>query len=107
MKNQNSLKKSRNTNYGFKTSLNTAVFTTSFVIVDKKPITYVTHEFEDGAWQFFSDDFFDDYEKVAKIVSLEEIIDLDPTIIDLAEMKEGQNASRNNPNEKWVIKMNK
>ena len=55
----------------------TAVFTTRFVIEDKKTITYVTHEIEDGAWQFFSDDRFDDFESVAKVVGLREIIKLD------------------------------
>ena len=31
---------------------NTAVFTTKFVIIDKKDISYVTHDKEDDAWQF-------------------------------------------------------
>jgi len=67
----------------------TAVFTTRFVIEDKKTITYVTHEIEDGAWQFFSDDRFDDFESVAKVVGLREIIKLDPSIMELIEMSEG------------------
>ena len=100
----NSIKKSRDNNYGFETSLNTAVFTTSFVINNKRLITYVSHDLEDGAWQFFSDDLFDDFEKVAKLVSLEEIIDLDPSIIDLSEMQEGYSASRETLNDRWVIK---
>ena len=66
----------------------TAVFTTRFVIEDKKTITYVTHEIEDGAWQFFSDDRFDDFESVAKVVGLREIIKLDPSIMELIEMSE-------------------
>jgi hypothetical protein len=103
----NSIKKTRENKYGFETSLNTAVFTTSFVINDKRPITYVSHNFEDGAWQFFSDDLFDDFEKVAKLVSLEEIIDLDTSIIDLSEMQEGYSASRMTLNDKWVMKKEK
>jgi hypothetical protein len=54
----------------FKEADNTAVFTTKFVVNDKKEITYVTHEKEDGAWQFFSNDNFDNFEDVAKVVDL-------------------------------------
>ena len=54
-----------------------AVFTTKFVLNDKKAITYVTHDIEDGAWQFFSDDSFENFEEVAKIVGLQEIFDMD------------------------------
>jgi len=49
----------------FEDSINTAVFTTTFVIKGRKDITYVTHEIENGAWQFFSSDTFDNYEDVA------------------------------------------
>ena len=40
----------------FKENLNTAVFTTKFVLKQKRTITYVTHDAEDGAWQFFNND---------------------------------------------------
>lgn len=78
----------------FNDSLDTAVFTTKFVVTDKKAITYVTHEFEDGAWQFFSDDDFDDYESVAMIVGLGEIIDLDKTILEIVDLPLGYKATR-------------
>lgn len=42
---------------------------------DHKIITYVTHEAEDGAWQFFSDDEFENYEDVAMIVGLGEVVE--------------------------------
>jgi len=82
----------------------TAVFTTRFVIEDKKTITYVTHEIEDGAWQFFSDDRFDDFESVAKVVGLREIIKLDPSIMELIEMSEGFIATRNSRHDNWVVR---
>ena len=96
--------KSKNTNNGFKTSLNTAVFTTKFVIDEKKVITTVSHYKEDGAWDFFSDDEFIEYEKIAKLVSLEEILDLDPSIKDLSDLKEGFTAYRKSLKDKWIIK---
>ena len=82
----------------------TAVFTTRFVIEDKKTITYVTHEIEDGAWQFFSDDRFDDFESVAKVVGLREIIKLDPSIMELIEMSEGFIETRNGRHDNWVVR---
>jgi hypothetical protein len=60
-----------------KETLNTAVFTTKFVLKEKRTITYVTHDVQDGAWQFFSNDSFNKFEEVVAIVSLEQIIKID------------------------------
>ncbi|MEI7492178.1 MAG: hypothetical protein WCK92_12320 [Bacteroidota bacterium] len=95
--------KLKRNNYGFKTSLNTAVFTTKFVLNENKVITKVSHYKEDGAWEFFSDDEFIEFEKVAKLVSLEEILDLDPSIKDLFNLKEGYQAIRMSLKDKWII----
>jgi hypothetical protein len=81
----------------------TAVFTTIFVLEDKKTITYVTHELEDEAWQFLSDDKFDDFEKVAKVVGLQEIIDIDPTLKNIIDMDEGYYATRKSKKDNWII----
>lgn len=91
----------------FKEAGNTAVFTTKFVTTDKKDITTVTHEKEDGAWQFFSSDRFDNFEDVAKIVGLEEIIRTDSTILELADMPEGYSAHRKFKGDKWIIEEQK
>ena len=87
-----------------KKSTDTAVFTTKFVLDDNKVITYVTHEIEDGSWQFFSDDEFENFEKVAKIVGLNEIMDKDPTLKELADMEPGHIATREHKGDKWTIK---
>jgi len=87
----------------FKEPLNTAVFTTKFVVEENKPITYVMHDSDDGAWQFFSDDKFDDFECVAKIVGLGEIIKMDDSVLELADMPEGYYAFRESVNDKWKI----
>ena len=86
---------------------NTAVFTTTFVVREQRPITYVTHEEDDGAWQFFSDDKFEDFEQVAMIVSLAEIVKMDPTLVELADMPVGHFAERNGKNGSWTIKVKK
>ena len=89
-------------NKRFKEADNTAVFTTKFVIIDKKDITTVTHEKEDGAWQFFSDDHFDNFEDVAKVVGLGEIIKIDSTLLELAGLPEGFAAHRKFKGDKWI-----
>ena len=87
-----------------KSLADTAVFTTKFVLEDNKEITYVTHELEDGAWLFFSDDKFEDFESVAKIVGLNEILDMDPTLKELENMEPGHIATRMYIGDKWKIK---
>ena len=87
----------------FKETYSTAVFTTKFVINDKKEITYVTHEKEDGAWQFFSNDNFDNFDDVAKVVALGEIIKIDTTILEIADLAEGFSAHRKFKGDRWIV----
>jgi hypothetical protein len=89
------------------TPLDTAVFTTKFVLDDNKIITYVTHDLEDGAWQFFSDDSFENFEEVAKIVGLQEIFDMDNTLLEIADLPLGFYATRKDKFDNWTIKEDK
>lgn len=98
--------KSENSLKTFSDSPNTAVFTTKFVIDEQNEITRVTHEIEDGAWQFFSDDKFDDFETIAKVVGLREIIDIDKSVLEIADLPLGYIATRKNKNDKWQIQKN-
>jgi len=82
---------------------NTAVFTTKFVTSDKKEITTVTHEKDDGAWQFFSSDHFTNFEDVAKVVGLGQVIKMDSTILELADLPLGYKAHRKFRGDKWII----
>ena len=50
-----------------------------------------------------SDDEFEDIESIAKIVGLGEIIQVDESILELADMPEGYYAYRESLNTKWVI----
>ena len=91
----------------FETPFDTAVFTTKFVLEDNKTITYVTHELEDGAWLFFSDDSFENFEEIAKIVGLQEIFDMDNSLLEIADLPLGFCATRNDKFDKWTIKEDK
>ena len=86
---------------------NTAVFTTKFVIADHKEITEVHHDEDDGAWQFLSDDKFDDLSKVAKLVGLGQITKIDSTLFEIADMPIGYVAHRKFKGDKWVIEKKK
>lgn len=85
----------------FKESYNTAVFTTRFVLEKKSPILVVFH-FSDGSWQFsgleknLCDNDF-------KVVSLKEIIELDSSLLEIANMPLGSEAKRLNPLSPWRI----
>lgn len=87
----------------FDDPLNTAVFTTKFVIKDKKEITYVTHDEDDGAWQFFSNDKWEKFEDVVMIVGLGTIISFDSTLLEIADLPYGYYATRESKNDKWII----
>ena len=85
----------------FKEGLNTAVFTTRFIIEDGEPITSVLH-YEDGSWQF-SGDQTDLTDSDYKVISLGQALNLDDTISELSDMSIGFAAFRNGKNDKWKI----
>ena len=86
---------------------NTAVFTTKYVLEDIHLITYVSHDIEDGAWQFFSEDEDVDIDIEARLVSLGEIVTLDPTLMELCDLPCGFFAYREDKSENWTIEKQK
>ncbi len=85
----------------FKEPLNTAVFTTRFIISGESVIVFIAHD-DDGSWQFQGTE-----NKVSesdmRLVSLGEIIEIDNSILQLADMPEGFEAMRNDKNSNWII----
>ena len=85
----------------FNEKLNTAVFTTMFVIEKGSPILFVFH-YDDGTWQLsgseqnLADDDF-------RVVSLGEIIEQDGSVIQLCDMPIGSEAMRVNRDSPWRI----
>jgi len=78
---------------------NVAVFTTRSVVKDGMAILYVTHDADDGSWQFHHDDHPDLAQ--AMLVSLESMVERDPTLAQIADLPEGWTATRKAPNENW------
>lgn len=86
----------------FKDLPDTAIFTTKFIIEDHKKITFIIHDIEDSSWQFHSYYYFKDIE-VARLITLEEIIQIDPSVLKIADMPEGFYATRNDQMSPWKI----
>jgi len=80
---------------------NCAVFTIRQVIEGESPIQVVYHDLEDGGWQFVSNVEYTMED--AKLVGLEEITKIDPTVLELAKIEPGYHAWRNNVGDKWTI----
>ena|SRR6266704_5141340 len=88
-------------NWPFLDPPNTAVFTSQSIVREQEWIYHVTHDEDDGAWQFHP------YggpasEADASVVSLEEILVLDPTIAELADLPLGWCAWRERENSPWM-----
>lgn len=86
----------------FKEDPSTAVITTKFVLEEKSPILFVFH-FSDGFWQFSGSEknlSDEDY----KLISLEEIIKIDPTILEIADLPYEKEAYRKDVFADWVIR---
>jgi hypothetical protein len=77
----------------------TAVFTSRDIIEDGKPILHVTHDQDDGAWQFHTGETVP--ASKAKLVSLDEIIFHDPSVVELADMPLGWSAIRDSITSPW------
>lgn len=91
---------SKHTNdWPFKDPKNVAVFTTADIITARMPILYVSHDVSDNGWQFHSGHKADITQ--AKLVCLHEIVAIDPTIKELADLPEGSVAERATAKSPW------
>jgi hypothetical protein len=69
------------------------------IIEDGHPVLYVVHDAADGTWQFLTGGRFvpDD----ARLVRLDTMIRLDPTLGELADLPLGWEATRTGAREPW------
>jgi hypothetical protein len=87
----------------FRCALTTAVFTNRQVISQGKPITIAIHDIDDGSWKFFSREDKMTSNEQAVIISLEEILMIDPSISEIAHLPEGAIATRRFAGDNWKI----
>ena len=87
--------------FPFKDKPNTASITCVHILDEKKPILYVSHDADDGCWQFLcgKEHNIED----SKVVALEEIYEIDKSIKEIANLEYDKIAYRKDKNSKWNI----
>ena len=87
------------TDWPFEDAPNTATITTVRVLDGSTPVCLVTHDADDGGWQFLcgTTDDPDD----ARIVALRSVVGLDPSLSQLADLPLGWRAWRRGANDPW------
>ena len=93
--------KENSIDFPFYDAPNTATFTCCHVIENNEPILYVSHDEDDGAWQFLCGKKHKENE--ARIVSLYSVYLKDKSIEALADMPCGYYAERKDKNAEWII----
>ncbi len=81
---------------------NTAAITCCHISENGAPILYVSHDEDDGMWQFLCGNTHTTEE--AGVVSLKSVFDFDHSVGFLKDMPCGYCAERGHPNEKWIIR---
>ncbi len=87
------------TDWPFSDPENLAVVTLKRIIRGESPILRVTHDEDDGGWQFL--DGGEVAVEEASLVSLRQMARLDPSILELADLPLGWVAERAGPGEPW------
>jgi hypothetical protein len=87
-------------NWKFPDPPHTRVFLSEAVHSGAEPVTYASHDLEDGAWQFLGDSMAGDGKAV--ISCFHHPIDNDPTLNELADLPLGWWAERAKPGDPWV-----
>ena len=85
----------------FQDDLNTAVITTKYVLNGSSDILFVNH-YDDGFWEFLGieDNLLDED---FKIISLEEILNIDSSVTEISDLTHEGKAFREDKNSPWKI----
>lgn len=79
------------------------VITTKGIMNEVTSILYVFHDLDDHGWQFLSgNSSHDDF----AIITLQQIVSIDPSINDVAHIEPGWKAYRASENDEWIIEKN-
>lgn len=73
--------------YLFKDAKNTIVITTKEILNGEHPVTSVFHDLDDGMWQFLDGEELS--EERAAIISLKEMVEIDDSVNDIANLPLG------------------
>lgn len=89
----------KNDSWPFEDPKSVAVFTTKSVASGAEPILAVYHDSDDGAWQFIGAE--DASEENGSLVSLQHVVNLDPSVAALADLPLGWRAWRESKGSPW------
>jgi hypothetical protein len=78
----------------------TGVYLSQAVHNGTEPVTYVSHDVEDGAWQFLGDSMADGGGPV--LSCFHHPVDSDPSLVELADLPQGWYAERSKVGQPWV-----
>ena len=80
---------------------NKSAITNKYVVNNNSIIVSVFYD-EDGDWQFLGEEEVS--EEDAIVVSIQEMIDIDKSLVNLPDLKEGESAYRKNKESIWLIR---
>lgn len=80
---------------------NKSILTTSHVLTSGSPVTFVLYD-EEGDWQLFGEEEMDEDED-AYLVSVEEILEIEPALRKLPDMQFGQAVVREKDSTRWYF----
>jgi hypothetical protein len=83
---------------------NCAVFTQRQIVSGLCPVLHVTHDIDDHGWQFLG--LETPREEDAFIVCLVEMLKVDPSLIQVADLPPGWRAWRTSPSSPWIKEPN-
>ena len=89
-------------NWPFDVPADTAAFTTRYVLDGSRPVIEVYHD-HDGDWQFMCG--ATNAAEDGRLVGLGEMVSLDPTLVQLADLPAGWCAYRESPEHPWSREM--
>jgi hypothetical protein len=101
MENEN-LKGVLNMKFPFYDAPNTATITCCHILENGEPILYVSHDEDDGMWQFLCGKAHETDE--VKLVSLKSVFDLDNSVGILKDMPCGYYAERKAQDDEWSVR---
>ena len=92
-------------NWPFHDDPSVVVFTSKGVVEDGDWIHFVSHDEEDGAWQFHNIDGAPENESDTRIVTLHTMLKIDPGLSAVADLPLGWIAWRDTVNGMWKRRM--
>jgi hypothetical protein len=78
---------------------NCAVISLCSIVFRGAPILHVTHDADDHGWQFLGAERAT--MKEATVIALQEVVDLDPTVLEIADIPPGWHAWRASAASSW------